>query len=154
MVIHQPTYGPAVKERALASSNQRNLRARVTRTLQAGRDYPSWVMFVKGPRDTNSYPGSTGLAGYYSRTDFLIRGVNQNDLTPATLVDSTLLPNGHFQFTVVGSPSKTYMLSHTTNFGSWTPYLTNSAPGGGTFNVIDPTLPVSGPRFYRAETTR
>jgi hypothetical protein len=122
------------------------------RTLQAGRDYPSHVIFVKGHRDTTSYPGGTGIGGHYRRTDFLIHGVNKNDVIPATLIDSTLLSDGRFQFTVVGMANQTYVLSHTTDYLVWTPFLTNNAPAGGTFNVIDPTLPGSTPRFYRAES--
>lgn len=53
--------------------------------------------------------------------------------------------SGRFQFRVTTSGAATYVIEATTNFGSWTPLLTNSV---SPFNFED-AGPFSGSRFYR-----
>ena len=67
---------------------------------------------------------------------------------PLYFTSMSFLTNQQFQLGFMGVTGSNYVLQATTNFTTWTPLSTNTAPTNG-FNLFDPMATNFPYRFYR-----
>jgi hypothetical protein len=116
-------------------------------TLAPGTGYKATLQFEKVlSRDPASYPGSLGVAGYFTRTYFGMATRSLGAGNPPSLSSWQVSPSGQFQFLVSGIAGETYRIDGSSNLVQWIPLATNTA--GIIF--IDPNSTKYPHFFYRA----
>jgi hypothetical protein len=116
-------------------------------TLAPGAGYKATLQFEKVlNRDPASYPGSLGVAGYFTRTYFGMATRSVGAGNPPALTSWQVSSGGQFQFLVSGIAGETYRIDGSSNLVQWIPLATNTA--GIIF--IDPNSTKYPHFFYRA----
>ncbi len=116
-------------------------------TLAPGAGYKATLQFEKVlSRDAASYPGSLGVAGYFTRTYFGMATRSLGAGNPPSLASWQVSSGGQFQFLVSGIAGETYRIDGSSNLVQWIPLATNTA--GIIF--IDPNSTKYPHFFYRA----
>ncbi len=116
-------------------------------TLAPGAGYKATLQFEKVlSRDPASYPGSLGVAGYFTRTYFGMATRSLGAGNPPALTSWQVSSGGQFQFLVSGIAGETYRIDGSSNLVQWIPLATNTA--GIIF--IDPNSTKYPHFFYRA----
>jgi hypothetical protein len=76
------------------------------------------------------------------------------DATIATqapeLSDPRWEPNGTFSFNLTGLGGGRYVIQASDDFRVWTSFSTNTIPAEGALRIVDPNVPKSAQKFYRA----
>jgi hypothetical protein len=117
-------------------------------TLAPGQTYYARLLFAKiSHRDTNSYPGALGVAGYYRNTMFQLQTLQP----PAPVFVNFGMRDGRLQTQLITVAGLTYTIEISTNLMAWTPLLTTNV----TTSVITLVYPepITGfPKlFFRAK---
>ena len=94
-----------------------------------------------GPNDD---PDHDGLNNFQEAR----AGLNPHQFDNLRLLNARTLPDGSFQFEVIGQPGNSYALLATTNLVDWTPILKFTCTDVLTI-LIDPASTNFGRRFYR-----
>ncbi len=116
-------------------------------TLAPGAGHKATLQFEKVlSRDPASYPGSLGVAGYFTRTYFGMATRSLGAGNPPALTSWQVSSGGQFQFLVSGIAGETYRIDGSSNLVQWIPLATNTA--GIIF--IDPNSAKYPHFFYRA----
>jgi len=100
-----------------------------------------YTMLAFGDTNANALPMETVVS--------FSTGSTTNPATAAMLSDTKRLPNGRFQFTVIGQSNYTYTVQGSTNLVDWTSLATNVA-FSGQFDFLETNAPAIPRRFYRA----
>jgi hypothetical protein len=121
-------------------------------SVEDSSDLQNWTVIA-----TNTLPasGSFTFTSAAASGDLFYRAlVGLLPLQPVTsaqgptLSAPTVLPNGHFQFTLTGKAGTSYWIEASANLQTWTIIATNLA-SNGVLNFTDPS-PVAGSRYYQA----
>lgn len=72
------------------------------------------------------------------------------DTEPPQLVNERRLPDGSFEFTLVGVANGNYIIQYTVDWSGWTSLSTNSLPANGHATIADPHAAEATQRYYRA----
>ncbi len=116
-------------------------------TLAPGAGYKATLQFENVlSRDSISYPGSLGVAGYFTRTYFGMATRSLGAGNPPSLASWQVSSGGQFQFLINGIAGETYRIDGSSNLVQWIPLATNTA--GIIFT--DPNSTKYPHFFYRA----
>jgi len=120
-------------------------------TLRPGTTYPAEVIFRKSVDfEAVEYDGAFGFSFYSKTTRFTIATTGAASNPAPTMSNPLLQPAGQFRFHIDGVAGRLYRVESTTDFGSWAPVDTITAPAGGGFDFVDNQTPSVNSRFYRA----
>ena len=100
-----------------------------------------YTLLAFGDSNANALPMETVVS--------FTTGTATNLAVGSMLSDPKRLPNGRFQFTVVGQSNYTYMVQGSTNLVQWTSLATNVA-FNREFDFLETNAPAIPFRFYRA----